>query len=293
MSYGVNYFFREVKLNMQRNPLMNLACISNILILLICLGVFLIINWNMNNILSTTLIQQLVIVARLEKNITSADISRIRTTFKDIPYISEVTFVNKDQALADLQGKLGRQIDLTGLKRNPLPDYFKIKVNDENKIREVSYLIKRIPSVKEVKYGEGFTEKIVKLDRAIKISGFLIIILLMIVNVLVVSNTIRLTVFARSREIRIMQLVGAANWFIRWPFIIEGVLQGVIGALFAIVIIALTYPELARQFHQQLPFIPLIHSSIIVTKLFVELMIVGVVVGIVGSLISINKFLHL
>lgn len=293
MSYGMNYFFREVKLNMQRNPLMNLACISNILILSMCLGIFLIIIWNMNNILSTTFTEQLVIVARLESNVTSGDISRIRTDFKNIPNIGEVNFVSKEKALGELQEKFGEQVDLTNLKTNPLPNYFKIKVTDENKITETALLLKNIKGVEQVKYGEGFTEKLLKIDKAIKIAGFLIIFLLLVVNILVVSNTIRLTVFARSREIRIMQLVGAANWFIRWPFIIEGILQGLMGSLVSIIIIALTYPEIAAQFHQQLPFIPLIHPSIIITKLTLLLAVVGTVVGAIGSFISVNKFLHL
>jgi len=293
MSYGMNYFFREVKLNMQRNPLMNLACISNILILSMCLGIFLILIWNMNNILSATFTEQLVIVARLENRVTSGDISRIRTDFKNIPGISEINFVSKDKALSELQEKFGEQVDLTNLKTNPLPNYFKIKVADENKITETAVLLKNIKGVEQVKYGEGFTEKLLKIDKAIKIAGFLIIFLLLVVNILVVSNTIRLTVFARSREIRIMQLVGAANWFIRWPFIIEGILQGLMGSLISIIIIALTYPEIAAQFHQQLPFIPLIHPSIIITKLTLLLAIVGTAVGAIGSFISVNKFLHL
>lgn len=293
MSYGMNYFFREVKLNMQRNPLMNLACISNIFILSMCLGIFLIIIWNMNNVLTTTFTEQLVIIARLEKNINSSDISRIRNDFKNIPNISELNFTSKDRALAELQEKFGQQVDLTNLRNNPLPNYFKIKVTNENKISETASLVKNIKGIEQVKYGEGFTEKLLKIDKAIKITGFLIIFLLLVVNILVVSNTIRLTVFARSREIRIMQLVGAANWFIRWPFIIEGILQGVIGSLISVVIIALTYPELAAQFHQQLPFVPLIYSSIIITKLSIQLIIVGIIVGAIGSFISVNKFLHL
>lgn len=293
MSYGVNYFLREVRLNMQRNPLMNIACISNIIILSMCLGIFLILIWNMNNMLSTTFMQQIVIIARLEKNINSRDITRIRNEFKNIPNINESAFINKDRALMELQEKFGKQVDLTNLKNNPLPNYFKIKVANENQIALTAGLVKKIKGVEEVKYGEGFTEKLLKIDKAIKIAGFLIIFLLLIVNIFVVSNTIRLTVFARSREIRIMQLVGAANWFIRWPFIIEGILQGIIGSLLSIVIIALTYPELAAQFHQQLPFIPLIYPAIVITKLSVLLVIVGATVGAVGSFISVNKFLHL
>lgn len=293
MSYGVNYFLREVKQNMQRNPLMNLATISNILILSLCLGVFLIIIWNLNNITSTTVIQQLVIVARLEKNVTVEDMTRIRNEFKSLPSVTEVTYISKERALQELQEKMKKQVDLSDLKHNPLPNYFRIKVKNENQIGETALQIKKIAGIEEVKYGEGLTEKILALNKVIKIVGFFIIILLIIVNVLVVSNTIRLTVFARSKEIRIMQLVGAANWFIRWPFIIEGMLQGVIGSTLSIIIIALVYPELASQFHQQLPFMQLVNSSIIITKLSIQLTITGIVVGIIGSLISVNKFLHL
>ncbi|MFH1454255.1 MAG: permease-like cell division protein FtsX [Armatimonadota bacterium] len=293
MSYGANYFFREVKLNMQRNPLMNLACISNILILLISLGVFLILIWNLNSLLTTTVLEQLEITVRLDKQVTPADITRIRNELKGLPNISSISFVSKDHALSELQERLVQKVNLVSLKYNPLPNYFKIKVKDKDKIKDTALLIEKIQGTEKVNYGEGFTENIIKLDKAIKIAGSFIILLLVIVNVLVVSNTIRLTVFARSREIRIMQLVGAANWFIRWPFIIEGILQGFIGAIIAIVIMSLTYPELAHQFHQQLPFIPLIHSSIIITQLSIVLTCVGIIVGAIGSFISVNKFLHL
>jgi cell division transport system permease protein len=107
----------------------------------------------------------------------------------------------------------------------------------------------------------------------------------------IVSNTIKLTVVARKDEIEIMKLVGATNWFIRWPFIFEGMLQGFLGALFAVIIIMFSYPEIVKNLKDVLPFIPFVSDKAAMFKLYGKLIFSGVFLGVIGSLISVRKFL--
>lgn len=292
MHFNPVYFIREVKINIQRNPLMNIASVSTVLILTFILGAFILCVWNLNNI-SQTLLSQLQITARLQEDLNSEQIISIEKQISKITNVNKVTFVSKDLALKKLEDRLKTQINLSNLKTNPLPDYFEVKVQDPQNIKFTAEQISRIKNIEKVKYGEYVTEKILILSKAIKWSGVLVMLLLIIAAILIISNTIRLTVFARSQEIKIMQLVGAASWFIRWPFIIEGMLQGFIGTIIAVIILSLVYPFIAAQIQTQLPFLPVLLSVELLLKLALNLTIIGVSIGGIGSFISVNKFLHL
>lgn len=292
MHFNPVYFIREVRINTQRNPLMNIASISTVLILAVILGIFLLIVWNLNNV-SQTLVTQLQITARLQKKLNPTQINSIKKQVSQIPNVDKVNFISKNLALKRLETRLKTQINLTHLKTNPLPDYFEIKVTDPQKIKITADEISQIKGIEKVKYGEYVTEKILVLSKTIQWAGVFIIILLIIATILIISNTIRLTVFARSEEIKIMQLVGAANWFIRWPFIIEGVLQGFIGTIIAVIILSLVYPVLAHQVQVQLPFLPVLLNIKLLLRLALNLIIIGILIGGIGSFISVNKFLHL
>lgn len=271
---------------------MNLAAISTVLILSLIIGVFFIIVSNLNYF-SQSLTNELQIVVRLKKDISNKEIDYLKNKFLNNHKISGFKFISNEEALKILQKRLKNQINITSLKGNPLPDYFEIKLKNFKDMKETANTFKKLPGVGKVNYGEGVSEKIITLNWAVHLLGYFIIILLFTAALFVVSNTIRLTVWARRREIKIMQLVGAANWFIRWPFIIEGLLQGFIGSALAFILFNFSYPFFIKVIQNEIPFLPLINPSIILSKLAINLIFTGIIVGVLGSYFSINKFLHI
>ncbi|MGB4171598.1 MAG: FtsX-like permease family protein, partial [bacterium] len=135
-------------------------------------------------------------------------------------------------------------------------------------------------------------ERLFSLTRSIRIAGLVLVVLLLMATVFLISNTIRLTVFARRREIGIMKLVGATDWFIRWPFILEGILLGVLGTLVSVLILRRLYDWVVASIYSSLPFIPVIPPEGIMQPLILLLFGLGFFVGAFGSLVSLRRFLR-
>jgi cell division transport system permease protein len=228
----------------------------------------------------------------LQDSTPKAKIKQIYQVISRLPEVKSLEYISKEEALHRLQQKLKMDISLTDLPNNPLPNTFEIQLNNANKISRLAEAIKKMDYVEKVKYGEKIANKVLALNRAVHWVGSLVIIALLICTVFIISNTIRLTVYARRREIKIMQLVGAAFWFIRWPFIMEGMLQGVMGALPALLLVAGLYGLFVPQVQNNLPFIPLLSLTLIFNKMTTVALITGVAVGGIGSLISVNKYLQ-
>jgi cell division transport system permease protein len=186
---------------------------------------------------------------------------------------------------------LKNQIGLSDLTRNPLPDTFEIYVEDPGAVLVVVKKVENLPGIEKVKHAELLTQRLISVNHAVRITGATIVLALIIATILIVSNTIRLTVFARRKEISIMQLVGAANWFIRWPFIIEGIVQALTGALLALGLVRLAYHLMIPQMEKSLPFLPVLPAAAVSETLALIVLGTGLFVGIAGSLISVNKFL--
>lgn len=288
----ISYFFREVYINMRRNILMSMASISTVLILSLILGFFLIIVVNLNN-WSENIVSQIQIVAYLSDGVPARGIPVLKATIETIDYVDEVKFVSKDEALAKMRKKLKNQIELSDIGKNPLPNSFEIKVRESDKIPAVAAALRGRPGIERVRYGEKIANKLITVNQAVHWVGIVIIAALLVSTVFIVSNTIRLTVFARRKEIAVMQLVGAANWFIRWPFLLEGVLQGFAGSLIAFLVIMATYTHFIPGISSSLPFIIMVAPGKILSQAAIVLLATGIMVGATGSLISINKFLKL
>jgi cell division transport system permease protein len=289
---NLSFFLREVYFNMKRNPLMNAASVSTIMILVMILGIFLLLAMNLNH-MAENVLQQLQITARLSPTLKNEQIQELKKKIILIPEVSSAEFVSKDEAFRRLQKNLGRSISISDVGVNPLPNYFEVSLKSPREIELVAGRISKLPGVETVRYGQDLSRKIISVSRVVYWTGAVLIILLLISTLFIVSNTIRLTVFARRREIRIMQLVGAANWFIRWPFVIEGMLQGLGGALLSVFLINLFYPFLADSVKNAFLFIPILPPELVIPRLTALLLTAGILTGAAGSIISVNKFLHL
>jgi cell division transport system permease protein len=210
--------------------------------------------------------------------------------------VQEFTYINKDQALEELRGRLKDPSVTDFLSSNPIPANFRIKPGAAEQADEVIAAIDSHPAVDEelgVSYGKETTDKLLTVARFIQWAGLALITILLVASILLIGNTIRLSIFARRREVEVMKLVGATNWFIRWPFVIEGIICGLVGAVLSVALLWAvkvgvvdqwidgTDSALQRDEATTIGF-PLLGLVLIVA---------GALVGAIGSGITLRRFL--
>ncbi|MCG0275290.1 MAG: permease-like cell division protein FtsX [Thermosediminibacteraceae bacterium] len=284
----IRYFFKEAFVNLFRNGWMSLASIGAVASALIIFGSFLIISINFDYI-AKNVESQVEITAYLEDSVNQLVLNQVEYKIKSIDGVKEVVFVSKEQALEEFKKQVGEEL-LEGIE-NPLPHSFRIKVETPQEVAAVAEKIQQIPGVEEVKYGKGVVEKLFKITHWVRLVGFAIMVIFAIISIFIISNTIRITVFARRREINIMKYIGATDWFVRWPFLIEGMLLGFTGSLIAIVLLTVGYNYLYEMVKLNIPII-----SLLPIEEFYDyslgLLTIGTFLGAFGSGFSIKKFLR-
>ncbi len=287
------FYIRETLLSLRRNSLMSLASISTVALSFLILGLFVLLVVNLNH-MADTLEAQVEIAAYLDSELEEAEIARIAREIKALPGVKESEFVSREEALDRLREQFGERQDLLDSveEMNPLRHSFEIKAEEAEQVKVVAQEVGRIEGVAEVKYRQEVVERLFSLTRSIRIAGLVLVVLLLMATVFLISNTIRLTVFARRREIGIMKLVGATDWFIRWPFILEGILLGVLGTLVSVLILRRLYDWVVASIYRSLPFIPVIPPEGIMQPLILLLFGLGFFVGAFGSLVSLRRFLR-
>lgn len=281
------YFLREVFTNIRRSPLMSVASVTTVLVLTLILGLFIAVMANLER-LANSLLDEVQVVAYLADDANKVSVGQ---QLERIPEVTEAHFVSKETALNKLVERMQGRIEVGDLTRNPLPDSFELAVTDANDLEKVASRARRVAGVESVKYGEEVARRMLNFNALCRTVGAVILGLLFLSTVLIVSNTIRLTVFARRKEIEIMQMVGAAEWFIRWPFILEGVLQGLTGSLVAAALVGGSYATVVPRLAETVVFLPVIPAEQLLPQLIPSLILLGAFVGALGSLVSVNKFL--
>lgn len=288
--FQLECFLREVTLNLRRNPLMSVASVSTVMVLALILGFFVLLVANLDSV-SQTLSAEMQVKAYLKEDFERSRAGGLQASILRLERVEGAHFVSKDTAFKRLKERLGARIDLEDLATNPLPDAFEIRVDEPDSLALVAEEVARFPEVEQVDYGKDIARKIMALNQVVRGIGIVVLLLLFMSTLLIVSNTIRLTVFARRKEIDIMQLVGAADWFIRWPFILEGVLQGVAGAGLAAALVDLSYRLLVPQLARTVPFLPVLSPAEVLPLLNLGLIALGCAVGGLGSYLSVNRHL--
>lgn len=283
----IKYFFKESFTSLIRNRWMSLASIGAVASALIIFGSFLLLSVNFDYILKDVE-SQVEITAYLEDSVDEAGISELNKSIGAIEGVKEVKFISKEDAIEEFKEQVGREL-LEGIE-NPLPNSFRIKVNDPHEVGTVAEKIQRFVGIEEVKYGKGIVEKLFNIIYWMRIIGMVIMAVFAAVSIFIISNTIRLTVFARRREISIMKYIGATDWFVRWPFLIEGMVLGLIGSSLAIGILAVAYNYLFITVKINLPMIALLPIEEFYNYALGFLGI-GMLIGAFGSSFSIKRYL--
>lgn len=285
------YFIREAIKSLNRNRLLTIATISTVSICILILGIAVLITMNAGQFMNK-LEADVEIVAYLDKSLTGSQIADVKEDLLAIEGVKEVKFVSREEALKRLQESLGKdKYDLKEtLEKNPLPDSYQVKSTDPHDVPAIAMEVEKIYGVSEVSYGKGVVERLFEVTKWVRIVSIVLICLLALGAIFLIATTIRLAIFARRKEIYLMKLIGATDWFIRWPFFIEGIILGSIGSLIAILILASGYQSLINNMDTLL-FLPLVTGQDALLTLYVSLIGVGAVLGVLGTLISVNRFL--
>jgi Cell division protein len=288
------YYILDALKSLKRNITISLASAITVTITLFIMGIFLIlmenINLGMNNIQS-----QIEIKAFLKDEISSEEQENIGQELKVISGVKDIEFEDKAKALEKFSKQISEDnsslLDNYSSSNNPLPNSYIVKLENPEISEQVISSIKNIEGIESVGTDKEFTDKIVSISKNIKWFGLSVFILLTAISVFLISNTIKLAIYSRRREIGIMKFVGATDWFIRWPFIIEGAVIGLVGAVSANVLVYSLYKIVFIKINESLLLVNLISPSYVTQTLQWQFILAGVVIGGLGSSLSLFKFL--
>lgn len=292
--YKIKMFVMDAMKSLARNRTITMASILTVTATLFIFGVFILLAQNIN--LGVESVEsQVEIKVYLEDNITTTQQETILNRIHGVEGVKEVTYESKEEAFEKFRERLGENnAILTGFseERNPLPNSFVISLEEPEATMRVEDAIRNLRGVEDVGSERETVEKIIGLARMIRTVGIGIFILLVVVSLFLISNTIKLTVYSRRREIGIMKFVGATDWFIRWPFIIEGMVMGLIGGLLAVLVVFFAYRGLYVDVTQSLLYAELISPDYIRNSLSWQFAVTGVGIGAMGSYIALKRFLQ-
>jgi cell division transport system permease protein len=296
----LGFFFHEALRALTRNAVPSFAAMATVLVTVLVLGVFIPV------VQATTgaaneVRSRVIADVYLQSRATQADIDRVRRIIeRETPHVGSVQFISKDQALAgERRAGRGDYYDLLG--SNPLPNTFRITPDRPENIAQVRNALAPMspsggrtvidPAIDEVRDREEDTNKILSATRVVKLTMGLLAALLVVASLLLIANTIRLSLYARRREVEVMKLVGATDWFIRWPFVLEGVLVGALGGVLAILLLAVVKIALVDPLAAEFALIAA-PETMNFGGLIAILLAAAVGVSALGSGLSLRRFLR-
>jgi cell division transport system permease protein len=278
---------------MRHNGGMMFASVGITLVMFIILGFFLLVTANLEY-MAEDVEGKLEITAYLKDEISQERIAALTQEIALIPGVKSTIFVSNTVALERLGERLGDRKDLLASYQadNPLRHSFEVYATEGEQVISLAEGLQKLEGIAEVRYGREEVEKLMSMTQALRIGMLLLVAGLSVATLFVLMNTIRLTVYARRQEIQIMKFVGASDWFIRWPFLLQGMLLGLLGALVAGGVLFLLYSRVNQYVAVQIPFLPLIPMMPYLLQLVRNLAIGGIVIGFYGSMLSLGRYLN-
>lgn len=286
------YFIKEVYTSFKRNIWMTLASIFTVVLSLFILGFFSIVILNLNK-MADTLESQVQISVYLKDDLSQEEIDETKETLSKIEGLQDIKFTTREEAMKNFKERLGdQQFLLDALDdTNPLPDSFSLTVTSPQQVKTIADTVVALDSVESASYSQDIINHLFNLTHLIRLIGVALIILLTGAAIFIISNTIRLTVFARRKEIAIMKYVGATDWFIRWPFLLEGICLGFIGGGLATIFLYIVYNQVTQEIYEAMAFFPLIPQHPFINYISLAILVAGIIIGALGSTISLKRFL--
>lgn len=289
------YTLRQAFVQLVRNRAMTMASVFAITAMLLILGLFFVVVVNINTAAAMIRQDYDSIEVFLLDTTTKEQADAMIVSLRQEPGVESVTYRTKDEAMGELKARWGDSgYLLNSLAENPLPNSIIIKINSLEAANDVAKTASSLSGIEDVKYYKETVDKLMNATKFVQIAAIVIMVFLIIVSVVVVSNTIKLTVFNRAREISIMKYVGATNWFIRGPFLAEGIIIGLISAAISVGIAGAVYKEVVDLIGQDVFVMlstPMVPVEFLIRNLIWIFAALGVSIGSCGSIISMRKFL--
>lgn len=287
----VRFFLGEVLANFARNKGMQITAIGTVAVTIVLLGAFLYTRETLSK-LSAGLLSRIEISVFLGDRVDDKAGRALAMRISSDPRVLAVVYIPKADGLRQLRERLHGEIDTSLLTMNPLPNALRVRVKNPDDVHAVAQTIEKIPGVATVQYAQDAVTKVLRLTDTVGKIGLGMILVLVFAAAVIIANTIRLTVFARRREIAIMQLVGATNAYIRGPFLAEGFIAGALGALVAVGCLMIARAELLPKIMTALAFVPFEIARVDEPHLVLELLASGAIVGVVGAWFSVSRHLR-
>ncbi|MFC1848603.1 cell division protein FtsX [candidate division CSSED10-310 bacterium] len=294
-SSQIQYFVKEALYSLRLSRSRTLISIATIGFALFIFGIYLLVSANIKRLIEKWQ-EEIHIEIFLSDELTLRETDSMGEKLRKKDDILQATYISKKMAWEKFQ-RLGYEQFFEGLSKNPLPASFQLKLRAEKrtvaKIKKLSAELLEIPGVEDVTSGVDLIEKLEIVANFIKVAGFFAGLLIFIASIFIISNTIKLSLFTRVDEIDIMKLVGGTNSFIMMPYLFEGIIQGLVGAGLAIALLFLAYQAFLIQLRvDELVVLGFGYISFVSASQWLQLMLIGILIGLLGSYISVSQFLR-
>lgn len=286
------YILPEPFISLSRNIMMTIAAILTVVITLYLCGIFGILVMNIDEN-ATQMENSVEIKAFIADDITQEQMDALSENVKSLPGVAEVKYVSKAEGLESMSEEFGDSAAiLAAVETNPLPNSYTISANTPDDVTSIVSQLEAMSEIDEVRYGQGTVENLFLLMKWLRIMGVAIMVLLGLCAVVLISMNIRLSVTARREEIQVMKYVGASNSFIVWPFILEGILLGLIGSIVGIILVLCSYNGVLAKVVETLQFVTFLNVGDVAGIVVFGMLLIGVVLGALGSAIAVRKHIR-
>lgn len=289
----ISYFIKDAFTSIKRNKTISLASIITVLITFFVLGIFTLVATNINNGIENVQ-NKVEVKVFLKEGVKVIDQREIELKLREIDGVKDVVYSSKEEEYNKFQETTNEGEGLLKgytFENNPFQAAFTVKLESPEYASNVSEGIKDFEGVDSISDQQELVDKIVGIVKGVKVVGFALFIILVGVSIFLIMNTTKLTVYSRRREVGIMKFVGATDWFIRWPFVIEGMVIGLTGSLLSCIALFFAYKGVFGWIASQLTFVSLVNPMYILTAVLVKFVIGGILVGGTASVIALRKFL--
>ena len=302
MPINLGYFARESVQNFRRNWVMSIGAVITIFLSLLLVGISMAFGYIASGIVESVE-SKVTIQVYLKDGAAVKDVDTLQRKLVSDSLVKGVEYVSKEEALEKFKQDMAESPEIVAnIRGNPLPASLDVTLKDPRQVEAMVAKIKTDPLFpaladrpdnpeESLKYGQQIVRRLFSVTRIVRIVLISFVLVLAVVSLIFINNTIRLAIYARRKEIGIMRLVGASNWFIRTPFLMEGIIQSMIGAGLALFVILGTTSWLLPKVREAIPFLPLTLTSSDMAQISLVLVIVGIVIGLVGSSFALRRYL--
>ena len=279
-----------------RNLAVSLAAVVSITLILILAGVNLLVGHAFTQVLDGFRDKVSVISINVAEDTPLETVTEFQQQLQSDPRVTSVKFISKDEALAQFKSDPQNAVLAQQIEGNPLDAKLEVHVANLGDVAAIDTLARQWPGVDPTdptNYQGDFVNRMLELSSWLSLAGVGLLLILLTASIVIVMNTIRTAVYHRRKEIEVMKLVGATEWFVRGPFVIEGVMTGIIAASIALALLVIAYPPAVDRFKSDIGFIPLSYDPAFISSLAFDLLLAGAMLGALGSYIGVRRYVRI